>query len=117
MTSEFASPKNPRRMWSACPNCSLDLKPGIKIGPPYLKCPFCGEPIMPIWWQRIPWVALGFLLAFGVPSSLGLGGWDEFIAGAFLLFPATVFAYLVVFTTIPPKYVRRHEAVSTLFRR
>src|SRR6266404_2987430 len=103
--------------WAACPNCSVDLRPGTKIGPPYLNCPFCGAPIIPIWWQRIPWVTLGFFLAFAVPASLGLGGWDVFFSGLLLLFPATVFAYIIVFTTIPPRYVRRHGAITTLFRR
>src|SRR5947208_817666 len=104
-----------RAAWSACPNCSVDLRPGIKIGPPYLNCPFCREPIMPVWWQRIPWVTLGFLLAFGVPFSLGLGGWDAFVAGALLLFPAAVFAYIFTFVTMPPKYVRRQDTVMSLF--
>jgi hypothetical protein len=95
----------------------MDLRPGIKLGPPYLKCPFCGAPIMPIWWQRIPWITLGFFLAFAVPASFGLGLWDAFLAGLLLLFPATVFAYIVVFTTMPPKYVRRYDTVTTLFSR
>ena len=71
---------------------------------------------MPIWWQRIPWVALGFFLAFMLPAWLGLGGWDTFVAGLFLLFPTTVFAYILVFTAMPPKYVRRDGAITTLFR-
>ena len=105
-----------RSSWGACPNCSVDLSAGVKIGPPYLKCPVCGVPILPIWWQRILWVTLGFFLAFMLPASLGLGGWDIFFVGLLLLFPATVFAYILAFTTMPPKYVRQKETFTTLFR-
>jgi hypothetical protein len=107
--------EKPGKLWGVCPHCSANLRPGIRIRPPYLNCPFCGVPIMPIWWQRIPWVILGFVLAFGFPALVGFRGWDAFFLGLFLLFPATVFAYMIVFTTVPPKYVRRHETTTTLF--
>src|SRR5882724_13436811 len=42
--------KQSRKPWSACPDCSEDLNEDIKTQPPYVKCPFCGAPIQPIWW-------------------------------------------------------------------
>jgi hypothetical protein len=106
-----------KRAWGRCPNCSADFSWRLKSRPPYDNCPFCAAPIEPIWWQRVAWVTLGLFLSFALPASVGLGFWDAFFAGFLLWFPATVFAYIVVFTTMPPRYVRRHEAVTTLFRR
>jgi len=103
--------------WSACPYCHVDLRPSVDISPPYLDCPICGAPIMPVWWQRIPWVALGFLLSYVVPKSIGLSGWDVFFVGLLCLFPATVFAYIVVFKIMPPRYVERRDSFMTLVRR
>jgi hypothetical protein len=37
--------------------------------------------------------------------------------GLFLYFPALVLVIILVFKTIPPKYVRKGEAVMTLFQR
>lgn len=103
--------------WSACPSCSADLGARMKTGPPYLECPFCGTPIMPVWWQRIPWVTLGFLLSFAVPALIGLGGLALLLSAVICLFPATVFAYIFVFSVMPPKYVRRQETFTSLFHR
>ena len=100
--------------WSACSSCSADLGARMKTGPPYLECPFCGTPIMPVWWQRIPWVTLGFLLSFAVPA---LGGLALLLSAVICLFPATVFAYIFVFSVMPPKYVRRQETFTSLFHR
>ena len=58
---------------------------------------------------------LGLLLAFAFPSWVGLAGWDVFFVGLFCYFPATVFAYILVFRATPPKYVRRKESFTTLF--
>jgi hypothetical protein len=60
---------------------------------------------------------LGFFLAFAVPASVGLSGWDVFFAGLLCWYPATAFAYIVVFKAMPPKYVRRNQAITTLLRR
>jgi|SRR5271167_55043 len=103
-------------MWGTCPNCSADLSEGTRTRPPYTNCPFCGAAIQPVWWQRIIWVAVGFFLAFAFPAWLGLTGWDVFVAGLFCWFPATVFAYILVFKTMPTKYVRQKETFTTLFQ-
>jgi len=78
-----------------CPNCSVDLSESIKTRPPYDKCPFCGKLIHPIWWQRTTVALLGLLLAFTVPSWVGLAGWDVYFAGLFLFWPALVFAHIL----------------------
>ena len=108
-----------RRAWSACPNCSVDLgsKP-IGSRPPYSNCPSCGVPLIPIWWQRVVFAALGLILSFTIPASLGIGGIIPLLFAALLcIFPAAVLAYILVFKTIPIKYVRKSEAVMTLFQR
>ena len=71
---------------------------------------------MPVWWQRIPWVTLGFLLAFAIPKSIGLDGWDVYFLGLICLFPATVAAYIITLKVMPPGYVKRTQAFTTLFR-
>jgi hypothetical protein len=38
-------------------------------------------------------------------------------AGVLCVFPALVLAMILVFKVIPPKYVRKREAVMTLFQR
>jgi hypothetical protein len=111
-TSESENPRRPR---GACPNCSADLSGSTKTRPPFADCPFCGAAIQPAWWQRVIWVAGGFFLAFAFPASLGLTGWDVFVAGLFCYFPATVFAYILAFKTMTPKYVRQKEPFTTLF--
>jgi len=72
---------------------------------------------MPVWWQRIPWVSLGTVLALGVPAYVGLRGLSLVIAALLLQFPTMVFAYVFVFTLMPPKYARQKQATLTLFRR
>jgi hypothetical protein len=104
-----------KNSWGMCPNCSVDLSESIKTRPPYDKCPFCGKLIHPIWWQRTTVALLGLLLAFTVPSWVGLAGWDVYFAGLFLFWPALVFAHILFFATVPPKYVRREQTFTTLF--
>jgi hypothetical protein len=72
---------------------------------------------MPIWWMRIPWLALGLILSFAVPASIGLVGMTLFFAGLLCWFPANVMAYVLFFSIIPPKYMRRRETITTLFQR
>jgi hypothetical protein len=104
--------------WSACPNCFANLRPKrLEARRPYLKCPFCGAAIAPIAWQRIPWVTLGLLLSFAIPAALGVEGITLLFAALLFWFPANVLAYILVFTAMPPKYVRRDESVRTLFQR
>jgi hypothetical protein len=107
--------ENPRRMWGTCPNCSADLSEGTTTRPPYVNCPFCCAAIQPAWWQRVVWVAVGFFLAFAFPAWLGLTGWDVFFVGLCCWFPATVFAYILVFKMMAPKYVRQREPFTSLF--
>jgi hypothetical protein len=38
-------------------------------------------------------------------------------AGLLCYFPALVIAMILIFKTMPPKYVRKREAVTTLFQR
>ena|SRR6516162_2125570 len=107
-----------RPPWSACPNCSRDL--GVKpfgSKPPYTYCPFCGVPLTFIWWQRILVTALGLLLAYGVPASVGIRGIMPLLfAGLLCCYPALIFAIILIFKTMPPKYERKSEAVMTLFQ-
>jgi hypothetical protein len=117
MTPHFSPDESRKIPWSGCPKCSIDLGAGVRTRPPYENCPYCGAPIIPIWWQRIPWVVLGFFLAFAAPASVGLSGWGVIFAGLLCWFPATVFAYILVFKVMPPKYVRSSQATTTLFRR
>ena len=105
-----------RRPWSACPNCNTDLREGVKTRPPYDKCPACGTAIEPIWWQRLLWVLLGLLLSFALPAWLGMGSLLLIFGALICEFPAHVIAYILVFKTIPPKYVRHEEAFTTLFQ-
>src|SRR6516164_10432064 len=111
----MAATENSRRPWSSCPDCEADLSEGIKTRPPYDKCPFCGAPIQPIWWQRLVCVVVALFLAFAFPVWLGLIGWDVFFAGLFCTFPAMVIAHILVFKTMPPRYVRQRETHITLF--
>ncbi len=107
-----------KKLWQRlgmCPNCSVNLSESVKTRPPYDKCPFCSTPIQPIWWQRTTVVLLALLLAFTVPSWLGVAGWDVYFAGLFLCWPALLCAHILFFATVPPKYVRREQTFTTLF--
>jgi uncharacterized paraquat-inducible protein A len=117
MINDPTAPKK-RTAWSACPNCSRDLaaKPfGSK--PPYTYCPFCGVPLSHIWWQRILVTTLALILAFAFPASLGIRGLALLFAALVCYFPALVLAMILVFKVIPPQYVRKSEAVTTLIQR
>src|SRR2546425_13091893 len=118
MINDPTAPKK-RRAWSACPNCSRDLGANpIGSKPPYTYCPFCGVPLTHVWWQRILVTVLALILTFGVPASLGVRGIMALIfAGLLCCFPALVVAIILIFKTIPPNYVRKSEAVMTLFQR
>jgi hypothetical protein len=99
--------------WSACPNCSRDLgaKP-IGSKPPHTFCPFCGVQLIHVWWQRVLVSALALVLTFAIPASLGIRGIMSLLfAGVLCVFPALVIAMILVFKVIPPKYVRKSEAV------
>ena len=104
--------------WSACPNCSRDLG-AYPIGnkPPHTYCPFCGVPLSRVWWQRILVTVLGLILAFAFPASLGIRGLTLLFAALVCYFPALVLAMILVLKTIRPKYVRKSDAVVTLFQR
>lgn len=62
-------------------------------------------------------VTLGLFLSFAIPASLGLIGATLFFAALVCWFPATVLGYILVFTVMPPKYVRQKETIITLFQR
>ncbi len=86
--------------------------------PPLDKCTFCGVALAPIWWQRYLVAAIGLILSLVVPAALRIRGVVALLFVAMIcIFPALVFAHILVFKTIPPKYVRKREAVMTLFRR
>jgi hypothetical protein len=109
-----------KRPWSACPNCSVDLKaPGMVRKPQYLEeCPFCGVPIVPVWWWSTLRSIVALILALAIPAYLGLGKGVTLVFLAVLFsFPALVLAQILLITTIPPKYVRKSDAVTTLFHR
>src|SRR6266849_3640044 len=99
-----------RRPWSACPNCSLDLKAkGLERKPQCLdKCPFCGVSIVPVWWWSILRSIVGLVLAVAIPAYLGLGkGVTLVFPAALFCIPALVLAQILLITTIPPKYMRK----------
>jgi hypothetical protein len=103
---------------AACPNCSSDLGPsGNEKRAPYDACPFCGVQLIPIWWQRILVVATALVLSFTVPACLSLIGTTLLFVAMLCTFPALLLAHILVFMTIQPKYVRKGQAVTTLFRR
>ena len=104
--------------WAACPNCSSDLGPsGREKRPPYDACPFCGVLLIPVWWQRILVIAVALVLSFTVPACLSLVGTTLLFVGILCTFPALLLAHILVFMTMQPKYVRKSEAVMTLFKR
>jgi len=107
--------KQSRKPWSACPDCSEDLNEDIKTQPPYVKCPFCGAPIQPIWWQQTIYALLGLFLSVAFPASLGIRSIGLVFAALICEIPALVLTYILVFKTIPPKYVRKRETFITLF--
>ena len=79
---------------------------------------FCGVELSPIWWQRYLFATIGLILSLVVPAALGIRGVVALLFAAIIcIFPTLVFAYILVFKTIPPKYVRKNEAVITLFQR
>jgi len=107
-------------LWSACPNCSMDLKAKeMERRPQYLdECPFCGGPIVPVWWWSTLRSIVALVLALTIPAYLGLGKGVTLVFIAVLVcFPALLLAQIVVITIIPPKYVRKSKAVTTLFQR
>jgi hypothetical protein len=108
-----------KRPWSACPHCSVDLKAkGMERKPQYLeRCPFCGAPIVPVWWQRLAVAVFALVLTFAVPASLGLVGATLFFAGILCFFPTLLLAQILLINIIPPKYVRKEQTVTTLFHR
>ena len=74
--------------------------------------------LLPIWWQRTLVVALALFLALAFPAFLGLRGVVTLLfAGLVCYFPALVVAMILIFKTVPTKYVMRCEAVMTLFQR
>ncbi len=110
-----------RRPWSACPNCSVDLRAkGMERKPQYLEeCPFCGVPIVPIWWWSTLRSVVALVIMLAIPAYLGLGKGVTLVFPWALLFcfPALVLAQILVITFIPPKYVRKGQTVTTLFQR
>lgn len=62
------------------------------------------------------WLAVSYFLTFAFPAWLGLRGWDVFFAGLLCFVPVFFLAYVLVFQTIPPKYVRKRETFTTLFQ-
>ena len=111
--------RQPRSLWSACPNCSRDLA-ADPVGSKHLHtyCPFCGVPLSHVWWQRTLVTAIALVLAYGVPAALGVRGIILLlIVGLLLYFPALVLAVVLIFKIIRPKYVRKAGAITTLFQR
>jgi hypothetical protein len=99
--------RSEKRLWSACPNCSVDLKAkGMELRPQYLdKCPFCGVPIVPVWWWSMLRSIVGLVIMLAIPAYLGLGkGLTLVFPWALLFFiPAMLLAQIVVITIIAPR--------------
>jgi Protein of unknown function (DUF983) len=109
-----------KRSWQACPACGTDLrKKSADQRPQYLTtCPFCGVPIVLVWWQRILIAILAAILTFAIPAYFGLGkGITLVFPALFFCFPAALLAQWVVLTLVPPKYMRKDQAFTTLFQR
>jgi hypothetical protein len=86
--------------------------------PQYLEeCPFCGVPIVPVWWYRTLHFIVALVIMLAIPAYLGLGKGVTLVFPWALLFcfPAMVLAQIVVISVIPPRYVRKSKAVTTLF--
>jgi hypothetical protein len=114
MTENVPS-RRTKKAWSACPNCGMDLRPQANESKrPYLNCPFCDAPIMPSWWMRIPLLSLSLVLSFGVPALLGFVGVTLFFVGVLFWYPALIAAYVLFYTAVPAKYMRRRETFSGL---
>ena len=61
---------------------------------------------------------VALVLSFAVPALLGIRDiMGLLIAALICVFPALVFAYILVFRTIPPKYDWDNRTVTTLFLR
>ena len=109
-TDELKIGERSGRPWSACPNCFTDLR----ATPTH--CPFCGVEIAFVWWQRVVVSTLGLFLTFAIPASLGAGGFALIFVAVLTVFPSLVLATILVFKTIPPKYVRKPGVPITLFQ-
>src|SRR6266567_56180 len=93
---------------------------GLERKPQYLEeCPFCGVPIVPVWWQRTLHSIVALVITLAIPAYLGLGKGLTLVFPWALLFciPAMLLAQILVITIIPPKYVRKGQSVTTLFQR
>jgi hypothetical protein len=101
-----------------CPNCSSNFKArGSGQRALYDACQFCGVPLIPIWWQRMLVVAVALVVSFMIPVCLSLAGMTFLFVAILCVFPAIPLAHILVFMTVKPIYVRKSEAVTTLFRR
>ncbi len=72
---------------------------------------------MPIWWQRVLIVIVGLFLSFGIPAHFGLVGATLFFVAFLCFVPAALLSQILVFSTMPLKYVRKRRTVTTLFQR
>jgi hypothetical protein len=107
-----------KRAWSSCPVCSKDLgRKAYGSFCPYSNCPYCGAPLLFVWWQRVLATALAVVLAYGVPALLGIQGYTLLLVGTLFLFPAFTQGILIYCAILPSKYVRRDGAVTTLSHR
>ena len=104
---------------SACPNCVFSLEDKSKrVNTLYTYCPNCRVRLTHVWWQRALVIGLAFVLAFGLPASIGIRRLLPLLfAGLLLYFPALVAAMILIFRTTRPKYVQKSDAVTTLFQR
>jgi len=63
-------------------------------------------------WQRTLVSALSLILAYGFPAFLGVRGIMTLLfIGLLCCYPALILTIILIFKTIPPKYVRKGEAV------
>lgn len=107
-----------RSNWAACPNCRRNLATTpVGSRPPYSECPYCGELLTEIWWQRTLVTALGLILAFALPASFGITGLALLFAALVCYFHASMLAMILVFKVMQPQYVRSNEPAMTLFQR
>jgi hypothetical protein len=85
---------------------------------PLANCPFCGQTLTLIWWQRILIVALGLLMVFIVPAVLGIREILRLLfAGAAIEFLFLRPVLRLLFRIVQPRYVKRSDTVTTLFSR